>query len=222
MAVIACLLMMQITRPITTVKGESPWRDLLRGLRYVLAQREVFALLLLALIFSVFGIAYYALMPAFADQILHLDATGYGALNAIIGIGAVSAAFVIARYGDRGQRGRWLVTANLTFPIVLLAFANNSSPALAMLLALLLGVGFMFEFTLINTLLQTTVPDEVRGRVMGLYTLTFFGFAPFGNLALGAWAEIYGLSAMISISALLTLGLATIVIALVPRLRQLA
>lgn len=220
-AVIVCLLMMHLTRPVIVVKGESPWRDLLRGIRYVLAHNEVFALLLLALIFSVFGIAYYALLPAFADQVLHLDATGYGVLNAVIGVGAVSAAFIIARHGERGQRGRWLLAANLLFPIVLLAFANTSSLSIALWLALLLGVGFMFEFTLINTLLQTSVPDEMRGRVMGLYTLTFFGFAPFGNLALGQWAELKGMSVMISISALLTLGLAVIVIALVPKLRHL-
>ena len=221
LAVIVCLLMMRIMRPITIVHGESPWHGLIRGIRYVLAHREVFALLMLALIFSVFGISYFALLPAFADQVLHIDATGYGALNAMLGIGAVASAFFIARYGDRGQRGRWLVMANLAFPIALLAFANNSSPTIAMALALLLGVGFMFEFTLINTLLQTSVPDDMRGRVMGLYTLTFFGFAPFGNLALGMWADVYGMSLMVSISALLTLGLAVFVIALVPRLQKL-
>jgi MFS family permease len=221
LAVIVCLLLMRITRPITIVRGESPWHGLIRGLRYVLARREVFALLLLALIFSVFGIAYYALLPAFADQVLHLDATGYGALNAMVGIGAVAAAFFIARNGDRGQRGRWLVMANLSFPIVLLLFANSASPTVAMALALVLGVGFMMEFTLINTLLQTNVPDDMRGRVMGLYTLTFFGFAPFGNLALGTWAEVYGMSLMVSICASLTFGLAIMVIGLVPKLRQL-
>jgi MFS family permease len=221
LAVIVCLLLMQLTRPVRQVKGESPWRDLIHGVRYVLAQREIFALLMLALIFSVFGIAYFALLPAFADQVLHVDATGYGALNAMVGVGAVCAAFYIARNGDRGHRGRWLVAANLAFPMVLLAFANNSSPIAAMVLAGMLGVGFMFEFTIINTLLQTNVPDEMRGRVMGLYTLTFFGFAPFGNLALGTWAEVWGMSPTVSLSALLTLGLAIIVIGLVPHLRKL-
>lgn len=221
LAVIVCLLMMRLSPRERIVKGESPWRDLLNGMRFVLAHREIFALLMLALIFSVFGISYFAILPAFADQILHVDAAGYGALNSMLGVGALSTAFFIARYGDRGQRGRWLVTANLAFPIGLLLFANNTSPTIAMLLALLLGVGFMFEFTLINTLLQTSVPDHVRGRVMGLYTLTFFGFAPFGNLALGQWSEIKGMSFTISISALLTLVLAITVIALVPKLRKL-
>ncbi len=221
LAVIVCLRMMRITKPIQTVRGESPWRDFVRGLRYVLAHHEIFALLLLALIFSVFGISYYALLPAFADQVLHVDATGYGALNAMVGVGAVCVALFIARYGDRGQRGRWLVWANIGFPITLLVFANNPYFSPSLLLALVLGAGFMLEFTLINTLLQTNVPDDMRGRVMGLYTLTFFGFAPFGNLAMGMRAEQWGLSLTISLSAVLTLGLAIIVIGIVPRLRQL-
>lgn len=221
LAVIVCLLMMRLTPRERVVKGESPWRDLLRGLRYVLAHREIMALLMLALIFSVFGISYFAILPAFADQILHIDEAGYGALNSMLGVGALSAAFFIARYGDRGQRGRWLIMANLAFPIGLLIFANNTSPTVALGLALLLGIAFMFEFALINTLLQTSVPDEMRGRVMGLYTLTFFGFAPFGNLALGQWSEITGMSFTISVSAALTLVLAVTVIVLVPRLRKL-
>ena len=220
-AVIVCLLLMRLAPRERVVKGESPWHDLLQGMRFVFAHREIFALLMLALIFSVFGISYFAILPAFADQILHIDEAGYGALNSMLGVGALSTAFFIARYGDRGQRGRWLIMANLAFPIGLLVFANNTSPTIAMLLALLLGIGFMFEFTLINTLLQTSVPDHVRGRVMGLYTLTFFGFAPFGNLALGQWSEIKGMSFTISISALLTLILAACVILLVPKLRRL-
>jgi MFS family permease len=221
LAVIACLLLMQLTPRTIRVTGESPWHELLHGLRYIRAHHEILALLLLALIFSVFGITYYALLPAFADRILHTDATGYGALNALIGVGAVCAGLFIARYGDRGQRGRWLVGAMLGFPFGLAAFANNASYPLALVLAFWLGIGFMLVFTLINTLLQTNVPDAIRGRVMALYTLTFFGFAPFGNLALGALAEVWGLSVTISISALLTLGLAAGVIAAAPQLRKL-
>ena len=104
---------------------------------------------------------------------------------------------------------------------MLAAFANNTGYPLALLLAFWLGIGYMLVFTLINTLLQTNVPDAIRGRVMALYTLTFFGFAPFGNLALGALAEVWGLSVTISISALLTLGLAAGVIAATPQLRKL-
>ena len=123
LAVIVCLLLMRLTPRTRVLEIGSPWTDLKHGLRYVLLHREIFALLMLALIFSVFGISYNTILPAFVDQVLHADATGYGAVNAFIGMGAVVGAFIMARYGDRGQRGRWLVWVDLAFPFILLAFA---------------------------------------------------------------------------------------------------
>jgi MFS family permease len=222
LAVIVCLLLMRLTPRTRVLEIGSPWTDLKHGLRYVQLHREIFALLMLALIFSVFGISYNTVLPAFIDQVLHADATGYGVLNAFIGMGAVVGAFIMARYGERGQRGRWLVWVDLAFPFILLAFAYNANFALALLLAFGLGVGFMLTFTIINTLLQTNVDDKMRGRVMGLYTLTFFGFAPFGNLAIGTLSERWGMSLTILLSAACSLLLSAIVILLVPQLRKMA
>jgi len=222
LAVIVCLLLMRLTPRTRILEIGSPWTDLKRGLRYVLLNRSIFALLMLALIFSMFGISYNTLLPAFVDQVLHTDATGYGLLNAFIGIGAVIGAFLMARYGERGQRGRWLVWVDLAFPFILMAFGYNANFSLALLLAFGLGVGFMLTFTIINTLLQTNVDDQMRGRVMGLYTLTFFGFAPFGNLAIGTLAERWGMSFTILLSAACSLILSASVILLVPQLRKMA
>jgi len=82
-------------------------------------------------------------------------------------------------------------------------------------------VGFMLTFTIINTLLQTNVDDKMRGRVMGLYTLTFFGFAPFGNLAIGILAERWGMDVSIALSAVCAFVFAAIVMLLVPQLRKM-
>jgi MFS family permease len=161
LAVIGCLLLMRLTPRTRVLEIGSPWTDLKRGLHYVLLHREIFALLMLALIFSVFGISYNTVLPAFVDQVLHADATGYGVLNAFIGIGAVIGAFIMARYGDRGQRGRWLVRMILLFPFILLLFVFNTQFVLALALAVGLGVGFMLVFTCINTLLQTNVDDQI-------------------------------------------------------------
>jgi MFS family permease len=222
LAVIVCLLLMRLTPRVRELKIGSPWTDLKHGLQYVLVHREIFALLMLALIFSVFGISYNTVLPAFIDQVLHAGATGYGAVNAFIGIGAVIGAFIMARYGERGQRGRWLIWVDLAFPIILLLFAYNASFGLALLLAFGLGVGFMLTFTIINTLLQTNVDDTMRGRVMGLYTLTFFGFAPFGNLAIGILAQQWDMSLIIALSAACALIFSIMVILLVPQLRKMA
>jgi len=238
LAVIGCLLLMRLTPRTRELKIGSPWTDLKHGMQYVLHHREIFALLMLALIFSVFGISYNTILPAFVDQLVHTDtasyatlqaifgdganAASYGVLNAFIGAGAVVGAFLMARYGERGQRGRWLIWVDLAFPIILLLFAYNPNFGLALLLALGLGVGFMLTFTIINTLLQTNVDDQMRGRVMGLYTLTFFGFAPFGNLAMGILAEQWGMSLIIALSAACALILSAIVILLVPQLRKMS
>ena len=92
---------------------------------------------------------------------------------------------------------------------------------MALFLAVLLGVGFMTEFTLINTLLQTRVADNMRGRVLSLYTLTFFGFAPFGNLAVGALAEVIGLSTTLAITAAITLVSTVVIFWWTPQLKRL-
>ncbi len=221
LAVIVCLLLMRLTPRTQVLEVGSPWSDLKHGLRYVLLHRNIFALLMLALIFSVFGISYNTVLPAFVDQILLGGASGYGLLNAFIGVGAVIGAYLMARYGDCGQRGRWLVWMILLFPFMLVLFAFNTQFAVALGLAVGLGVGFMLVFTSINTLLQTNVDDKMRGRVMGLYTLTFFGFAPFGNLAMGQLAERWGMSVVITLSAACSFIFAALVIALVPQLKKM-
>ena len=109
--------------------------------------------------------------------------------------------------------------------ILLIAFnkpflAQKMSAGGVISIGIPMGIGVLV-FTIINTLLQKNVDDQMRGRVMGLYTLTFFGFAPFGNLAMGQLAEQWGMSVIIALSAACTFILAAIVIALVPRLRKM-
>jgi MFS family permease len=222
LAVIVSLLMMQITSARVTGDRRSPWEQLKSGLNYVAGEAELKGLLLLSLFFSTFGIAYSTVLPAFVDRILAGGAAGFGLLTAASGVGAVTGAFLVATFGDRGQRGQWLFYAALGFPVALALFAFNRNFPIALLLAMLLGVGFMLQFTLINTLLQTRVANDMRGRVMSLYTLTFFGFTPFGNLALGALSEKIGMSLAILLFAVLTLGSAVVIFRRTPQLRELA
>jgi predicted MFS family arabinose efflux permease len=220
LAVIVGLLAMKIQKQPPQEILASPWKQLTGGLIYVYHRVDLFALLLLAMIFSVFGISYMSILPAYVDQVLKMQANGYGALNAAIGLGAVTGAFFIARLGDNGGRGRILTFASFVFPILLAIFAGASNFYSSMILAYFLGIFFMFQFNLINTLLQIHVDHAVRGRVLALYTLTFSGFAPFGNLALGNLAEYWGLTATIRVSALTALVLAAIVLVLVPQVRK--
>ncbi len=221
LAVIIGLAAMRLAPHVTQRHTDSPWKQLTKGIRYVSGQPELAGLLLLALFFSVFGISYSTILPAFVEQMLKQGAAAYGWVNAATGVGAVSGAFIIANQRGTKWRGKWLMAASLGFPIVLGVFSFTSYFPASLVLAVGLGVGFMVEFTMINTLLQTRVDDQLRGRVMGLYTLTFFGFAPFGNLAVGALSQRIGLSYAMTIFALIGLLLSVYVLRRVPQLKNL-
>lgn len=221
LAVIASLLLMHIAVQPRKKDPSSPWQQLKTGIVYSARHPELRSLLLLALFFSTFGIAYMTVLPAFVDRILQGGPTGFGLITSAAGAGAVSGALYIAVYGDRGYRGRILFAAAMVFPLVLTLFALNSNFVVAVLLAYLLGVGFMLQFTQINTLLQMNVDDHMRGRVLSLYTLTFFGFSPFGNLLVGALSESLGLSTALIIMAVITLASAVVIFWWTPQLRRL-
>ncbi len=221
LAVIIGLWAMQVKPHQPLYLMESPWKQLISGIQYTSKQMDLGGLLLLALIFSVFGISYATVLPAFAEQVLHQGAAAYGWINTAIGVGAVAGAFMITNQHGRSWRGVWLVIVGIAFPIVLGAFAFMPIYAVSLILAFGLGVGFMVQFTMINTLLQTRVDDQMRGRVMALYTLTFFGFAPLGNLAIGALAQSIGLSDLILIFAVLCLALTLIVLRKIPLIKEL-
>ena len=221
-AVVGCLLLMRLPKHKTRNNGQSPWEQMRHGLVYVGNDPDLRALLLMALVFSVFGISYSTVLPAFVDKVLKQGAGAFGTVNMMTGIGAVTGAFLVARYGERWGRGQWLSLAILFFPVSLTVFALVPVYVVALIVAVVLGVNFMFVFTLINTLLQTHLVDEMRGRVLSLYTVTFFGFAPFGNLLIGALAETIGLSQSLVLNAVFCFVLALIVIVKTPTVRKLA
>jgi MFS family permease len=221
-AVILALLAMNVhPHPHSHASG-SPWQQLTQGLRYVGQHRAFLGLLLLSLTFSVFGISYWTVLPAFVDKVLHQEEIAYGVINTVMGAGAVVTGLILARYGASAKRGRWLMVSALVYPVLMLAFANTSNYALALVLTLGLGMGFMMEFVLINSLLQMHVSNDMRGRVMSLYTLTFFGFAPFGNLAVGALSEAWGMARTISLSAAIVGVLAAVILVAIPEIRDLS
>jgi MFS family permease len=221
LAVIAGLLAMKLPPRKPDTSSLSPIKQMRSALAYLSHEPDLRALLLMALAFSLFGISYSTVLPAFIDKVLGQGAAAFGTVNAMSGIGAVTGAFIVAKWGDRGQRGKWLSWAIMGFPVVLTLFAYNRYYPLTLFLAVLLGVGFMLTFTLINTLLQTSLADEMRGRVLSLYTLTFFGFTPFGNLAIGSMSEWIGLSQALMISAVLSFVTAGAVLLWIPSVRRL-
>ena len=220
-AVIIGLWLMKLPPHKVVQNPDSSWQQLVSGVKYAAGHREISALILLSLVFSIFGISYFTVLPAFVEKVLHQGALVYGWVNAASGLGAVCGAFLLANHVSNGRRGQLLVWTNIAFPLILIAFAFTSLLPLSLILAFGLGAGFMVQFTTINTLLQTLVEDKFRGRVMGLYTITFFGFAPFGNLMIGFLGEKFGLGFAITLFALCSLILSRIVLMRTPEIQKL-
>jgi len=201
LAVIVGLWAMNLPPHQPSTKKVSPWQQLRSGVAYANNIAEVRALLMMAFIISCFGITYSTVLPAFVAKVLQQNATAFGAINTTAGIGAIITAFLIARYGDQGQRGQWLAVSAIAFPVVLSLFAINHFYPLALILGVFLGMGFMSQFTLINTLLQTNISDDMRGRVMSLFAMIYRGVPAIGALAIGFAAEVVGLRPAFFIAA---------------------
>jgi len=221
LAVLVGLAAMRLQEPRSQKAIVSPWRQLGQGVQYLRTEPTLAGILWLSLCFSVFGMSYFPMLPAFVERVMHQGAVVFGWVMAATGVGAVAGALLIATNRGHMRRGRWLGIANLAFPPLLAAFAFTANVPLSFVFACGLGFAFMSQFTMMNTLLQTRVADPLRGRVMSLYALTFFGFAPFGNLAVGALSERIGLSQAIVLFAAINMVLAIAVHRRVPGIRQL-
>jgi MFS family permease len=221
LAVILGLWLMKLPPHQALHNPASQWQQLVSGLKYTANNRELSALILLSLVFSIFGISYSTVLPAFVEKVLHQGALAYGWVNAASGLGAVSGAFLLAHRVSHGRRGQLLVLTNIAFPLILIAFSFTTLYPMSLVLAYGLGVGFMVQFTTINTLLQTRVEDVFRGRVMGLYTITFFGFAPFGNLLIGYLGQTIGLGIAMALFAVCSLILSRLVLIKTPEIQKL-
>ncbi|MBI1740673.1 MAG: MFS transporter [Acidobacteriales bacterium] len=190
-AVIAGLLLMKVHCPPRSTSS-SPLADIVEGFRWVNGARVIRALLLLLGLVSLVGMPYTVLMPVFADQILHGGARGLGILMGATGVGALLGALTLAaRTGVKGL-GRLVAWSCAGFGISLALFAFSRWFWISAALLLPVGYSVMLQMACSNTLIQTMVPDQLRGRVMALYSMMFMGMAPFGALFGGALADRVG------------------------------
>ncbi len=191
-AVIAGLLMMKITHPVNLVAEGSPLEHILEGFRFAAKAPPIRAILLLLGLVSLVGMPYSVLMPVFAKEILHGGARELGWLMGATGIGALFGALTLAaRVGLKGL-GKVIALCAGGFGVSLIAFSASKMFWLSLILLLPLGFTMMVQMASSNTLLQSMVPDRMRGRVVALYTMMFMGVAPFGAFFAGAIAHHLG------------------------------
>jgi MFS family permease len=220
-AVIVALMLMKLKAEPRPAITSTPFEDLQEGFRYVLAQPMIRALISLVLMTSLFGVSFAVLLPAWAVKILHGDAVTNGWLQSARGVGALAGALAIASLGRFDFRGRLLQFGSFAFPLLILAFAFMNRLPLALLALVGGGVAVIFIFNLANALVQTLVKDSLRGRVMGIYSLTFFGFLPVGALWIGTVAEHFGEKTAVLANAAILLCFAFLMAIFVPQLRRL-
>ena len=187
----------------------SPIEGIRQGVRYMRDTPVILSLMKLVTVYSVLGVPYLTLMPVVARDQLGLDAGGYGALLACVGVGGLTGALSLAAIGDRMARGRLLFVASFSFGTMLLVFSLVRSAALAY--PILLGVGFtmILHNALANSTLQHVVPNELRGRLMAAYSFVVVGLSQvLGSVIAGTVAHAIGASWAIAGGALLMLAYA--------------
>jgi MFS family permease len=219
-AVLIALLGMRLPDAVNASRTERLTAQIGTGLRYVWGHAEVRAIIALVGISTLFGFSYSVLLPAYAADVLHVGEAGLGGLNAAVGVGALIGALTVATLSRSRYKGWQLAAGSFLFPLGLLSFAFSRSFSLSLVCLALVGFGFVSQNATSNTLVQGIVPDELRGRVMGVYSLMFFGTTPFGSLLAGSLAQAFGPTIGVIVGAGVTLVFALIVFIFVPSLRR--
>jgi MFS family permease len=192
-AVIASLLLMTIPGAVPAwVEGENLFSQIREGWNYIVGFRPIRNMLLLLALVSLVGMPYTVLMPVFADEILGGGPYTLGWLMAASGVGALMGALFLAARRTVLGLGKFIPAMAGTFGAGLIAFSFSRSLWLSLLLMVVTGLGFMAQMAISNTLLQTIVDEDKRGRVMSFFSAASMGTTPFGSLLAGAMAARIG------------------------------
>ncbi|MEI9975721.1 MAG: MFS transporter [Ignavibacteriota bacterium] len=190
-AVIVGLLMMRVERHEHMERG-SALANIIEGFRFVFQNRPIHALLILLGIASITGMPFTVLMPVFADRILHGGPKALGWLTGSAGVGALMAALLLASRQTLKGLSVWVAASSTAFGIGLAIFALSRSFLFSAAILVPVGFSVMLQMGASNTLIQSMVPDQLRGRVMGVYSMVLMGMAPFGGLLAGVAADKWG------------------------------
>lgn len=193
---------------------------MLEGFRYVMGEKIFFATIGLSFFTSVFGMSYVILLPIFAFDVLDVGTRGFAFMETAAGLGALLGTIAIVRLGTSARRGPLMLIAAAAFGVLIAGFAASRSFPLSLALLFLGGVTSSIYLNLGMTTLQILVPNELRGRVMGVWSLTWV-LAGAGGLPAGLLAEWFGAPVAVAVGALSVAAFALSLLATVPALRAL-
>jgi MFS family permease len=190
--VIGSLLLMTVAPRKVNEHDKNVLKELKEGFSYAFGWAPIrYVILLLALV-SLMGMPYTVLAPVFAKEILHGGSHTFGFLMAASGLGALTGALYLASRKDASGIVRIVPMAAGIFGIGLISFSLSRFLPLSLVLMMVIGLGMMLQMASSNTILQTIVEDDKRGRIMSFYTMAFMGTAPFGSFLAGALAKLIG------------------------------
>lgn len=190
-AVIAALSKIQIKGEIK-IGPEGILSDFMKGVTFMRGSREIMHVMILITVFSLIGLPYISLLPVFAAEVFDKGAKGFGYLVGASGIGALIAALGIAAKGDIKHKTRFMAYAGLCFAAALFIFSLSSIFLVSLAAIMLGGWGMVSYLATANSYIQVSVPDELRGRVMSVYSFVFLGTVPIGNAIMGTVADNIG------------------------------
>ena len=222
LAVIASLLAMRVKRSWRPGRVNRVLADLREGWGYVVRFSPIRGVLLLLAAVSILGIPSMVLLPVFATRVLSGGPHTLGFLMAGSGFGALLGALYLASRKSVLGLGRLIPVGAGTFGLALMAFAESRTFWLSMLLMIVCGASMMIHMATSNTVVQTLVDDDKRGRVMSLYAMALVGAEPFGNLLVGASANGWGAPTAVLLGGALCTACAVVFLRAAPRLRASA
>jgi MFS family permease len=220
-AVITGLLLMHLQPQPQVSNAMKPFQRIREGFNYAFQSLPIRSILLMISVFSLAAMSYSTLMPIFAIQVLHGDAHTLGLLLAASGVGALlGGVYMSTRLSVLGL-GKVIATAPIICGVGLIGFALSRTLWLSVPALMLVGLGSILQISASNTILQTIVEDDKRGRVMSLYTMSFLGMAPFGSLLAGSLANAIGAPSTFVIGGSICIIVAILFAKQLPILRHL-
>jgi len=219
--VIASLLMMRLPSARSARVEARVLEELQVGYRYVRESAPIRTALVVLAIVSTMAMPYTVLMPAYAAEVLHGGPNTLGLLMTASGVGALAGGLYLASRQSVVGLGRVAAYSTLLFGAGLMAFAFTTSLWVALAVLPFVGAGFMVEMAATNTVLQTLVTDDLRGRVMAFYTMAFFGTAPLGSLLAGLAADRIGARWTIAAGGVISLAAGFWLVSRLPALRAI-
>jgi MFS family permease len=218
--VIASLLMMKINPPKSKPARKHVLHELKEGFDYVSGFAPLRHIMLLLALVSFIGMPYSVLMPVFARKILHGGSITLGLLMAATGLGALTGAIYLASRKNVRGLTKIIPLSTALFGIGLITFSLSRTLWLSLPLLFITGIGMMVQMVASNTIIQTIVDEDKRGRTMSFYVMAFIGTAPFGSLMAGTLAAAIGAPDTLIIGGTLCILAAALFARKLPELRK--